>query len=120
MAKSDIENTPDSNAIAEPWCGICRTSHDPLTGCQGEVGSVGMPGVRGPNADGTPGETDEEHMQRCCDAIAHNERFYANLKPKDQSLATAGAALPKPQTTLAHHATHTGARNHQSPDRPGG
>ena len=37
-----------------------------------------MPGPIGLSADGTPGETEEEHMQRWRDAIAHNERFFAS------------------------------------------
>jgi hypothetical protein len=53
-----------------------------LTQCQcgcdialGQCGPVGMPGPIGPNADGSPGETEEEHRKLWDEAIAHNERY---------------------------------------------
>jgi hypothetical protein len=78
----------------QPYCTGCGTCHHSLTGCPGDSGSVGpdgfvdggplvfegpvgMPGPRGPNADGSPGETKEENLQRWRDAEAHNERYFA-------------------------------------------
>lgn len=67
-AKWEPQGCDDQPAgIAESWCPNCRTCHYPLSGCPGDVGP------EGPNADGTPGETEEEHMQRCRDAIANGK-----------------------------------------------
>jgi hypothetical protein len=44
----------------------------------GPQGPVGMPGPMGLNADGTPRETEEKHLQRWRDAIEHNDRFFAS------------------------------------------
>jgi hypothetical protein len=54
----------------------------------GPKGPVGMPGPMGPNADGTPGETEEENLQRWRDAIEHNERFFASQNTQDRSRPT--------------------------------
>lgn len=90
--------------IAELFCKSCRTCHHPLSGRPVDIGPsapdgiegpVGMPGLRGPNADGTPGETDEEHMQRYRDAIAHNERFFAKYPHAANSEPNAECTNPE-------------------------
>jgi hypothetical protein len=53
-----------------------------------------MPGPRGPNACGTPGETEEENMQRVRDAIAHNERYFAKYPQAANSEPNAGTQRP--------------------------
>ena len=59
----------------------CAATGSANIGPAGQEGPVGMPGPRGQNADGTPGETEEEHRQRWRDAIAHNERYFDSLHP---------------------------------------
>jgi hypothetical protein len=62
---------------------VAPTNRRPLElGGHGVAGPVGMPGLRGPNKDGTPGDSEEERRQRWRDNIAHNERYFAKY-PQD-------------------------------------
>jgi len=78
------DDTPPG--MVEPFCYSCRTCHNPLSGCPGDIGPmgpgsiffgkygpVGMPGL-------LPGETKEEHMQRWRDALAHNELLFTECR----------------------------------------
>ena len=49
------------------------------TGETGPEGLVGMPGPIGLSADGKPGATEEENLQRWRDAADHNTRLRTGL-----------------------------------------
>jgi len=55
-------------------------------GIPGIAGPIGIPGPVGPNPDGKPGETEEQHAARIRDALAHNERYFAQNACESQPM----------------------------------
>lgn len=72
--KPDEDRERSWNFWAQEWREPSHNVRGPSH--NGSEGPVGMPGPVGLSHDGTPGETEEEHLQRWRDATEHNRRYY--------------------------------------------